>query len=88
MTITERVMAYHAHDTEVTTRWDRGRKLISVIKLAAGGAIGAASIVGIAAAASGHPTTEVVDALVGAVAGIATFIFLSRAFHIFGVQPK
>lgn len=72
------------HGSIVTvSRWDRGRKLLSVTKLAAGGAIVAASVVGLVAAVVGHPTSNEIDAAVGLAGGIVSFLYLAHIFRIF-----
>lgn len=63
--------------------WDRGRKLLSVTKLSAGGAIIAASLVGLIAGLAGRSTSDFTDSMVALVGGVATFVVLVRTFHIF-----
>jgi hypothetical protein len=72
-----------ARSIATVTKWDRGRKLLSVTKLAAGGAIVAASVVGLVAGVAGHPTSNEIDVAVGLLGGCLSFLFLARTFHIF-----
>jgi hypothetical protein len=74
----------HTHTTPVTTKWDRGRRLLSVTKLAAGGAILAMSVVGLILGFAGVRTSNFADAVVAMVGGTITFVFLLRTFHIYG----
>lgn len=63
--------------------WDRGRKLLSVAKLSGGGALIASSIVTVGAGVVGKSLSSSVEIFIAVVGGVATFVILSVAFHIF-----
>lgn len=85
MAYLENDMSTHTHTSNtVTSKWDRGRRLLSVTKLAAGGAILAMSLVGLVLGFAGVRTSNSADAIVAVVGGVITFVFLLRTFHIYG----
>jgi hypothetical protein len=69
-----------------TSGWDRGRKLLSVTKLSAGGALIASSLVSVGGSLVQRPTSELVDVLVAVVGGLVTFTALVWSLHIFDAQ--
>lgn len=63
--------------------WDRGRKLLSVTKLSAGGALITSSLISLGAGIAGMSLSNHAEAAVAVAGGVATFIVLISALHIF-----
>ena len=75
---------FMAHRTMTVSRWDRGRKLLSVAKLSAGGAVIAMSLAGVLAGIFfGSQPSFGADLAIASFGAIVTFVWLAYIFGVF-----
>lgn len=77
------VMKAEWRSPPLETKWDRGRRILTLVKLAGGGGILLTSIISIAAAIFGSRTSDLVDITAALLGAVASFGFLAARFHVF-----
>jgi hypothetical protein len=71
------------HSRPLESKWDRGRRIITLVKLAGGAGILMTSVISITAAVFGTKTTDSIDVLAALIGALVAFGFFATRFHVF-----